>query len=62
MATATVTNIVKQIKKLSLMEKEELRSTLEPIFPQARPKATEEHFGKALRVAGLLSSPPRRAH
>lgn len=57
MATAAVTNIVKQIKKLSPAEQQELRT----ILSLARPKATEEDFRHALIAAGLLSSPSPEA-
>ena len=57
MATATVTSIVKQVKKLSATEKEELRTALAPVLPQTQPQATEADFRKALLAAGLLSSP-----
>jgi hypothetical protein len=57
MATAAVTHIVKQIKKLSPAEQEELRAALATLFPAMHPQATEEDFRRALRAAGLLASP-----
>jgi len=57
MATAAVTNIVKQIKKLSPAEQQELRT----ILSLAHPKATEGDFRRALITAGLLSSPSSEA-
>jgi len=57
MATATVTNIIKQIKKLSPADQQELQAALPTILPLARPQATEEDFRHALTAAGLLSSP-----
>lgn len=61
MATAIVMNIIKQIKKLSSEEKEELQSALVPVLPKLRLKATEEDFRKALTTAGLLASPAANA-
>ena len=61
MATAAVTNIVKQIKKLSPAEQQELRTALGTLLPLAHPKATEEDFRHALIAAGLLSSPSPEA-
>jgi len=57
MATAAVTNIIKQIKKLSPAEQQELQAALPTILPLARPHATEADFRRALTAAGLLSSP-----
>jgi len=61
MATAAVTNIVKQIKKLSPAEQQELRTALGTLLSLAHPKATEEDFRRALIAAGLLSSPSPEA-
>jgi hypothetical protein len=61
MATAAVTNIVKQIKKLSPAEQQELRTALGTLLPLARLQATEEDFRRALIAAGLLSSPAPEA-
>ena len=61
MATAAVTNIIKQIKKLSPAEQQELQAALPTILPLARPQATEEDFRRALTAAGLLSSPSLEA-
>ena len=57
MATAAVTNILKQIKKLSPADQQELQAALPTILPLARSHATEADFRHALTVAGLLSSP-----
>ena len=61
MATATVTNIIKQIKKLSPAEQRELQAALPTILPLAPPQATEADFRRALTAAGLLSSPSPEA-
>jgi len=61
MATAAVTNILEQIKKLSPAEQRELQAALPTILPLARPQATEEDFRRALTAAGLLSSPSPEA-
>lgn len=57
MSIDTVTDLVKQIKKLSPTDKEKVRSALGPVFPHVRPKATEEDFRKVLVAAGLLTAP-----
>jgi hypothetical protein len=57
MPTAAVTTIVKQIKKLSLPEQQELQQTLAKVFPSIHSKATERDFRRALIAVGLLSSP-----
>ena len=62
MATAAVTNIVKQIKKLSPSERQELRTILEALLAPA-PSLTEEEFHRRLAAQGRLSvsSPAARA-
>jgi hypothetical protein len=46
MATATVINIMKQIRKLSPSEKEELQNALGSVLRELRPKATELQWGR----------------
>ena len=61
MATAAVTNILEQIKKLSPADQQELQAALPTILPLARSHATEADFRRALTAAGLLSSPAPEA-
>ena len=56
MATATVTNIVKQIKKLSPSEQQELRAVLDSLLAPV-PSLTEEEFHQRLAAEGRLSVP-----
>jgi hypothetical protein len=60
MATATVTNIIKQIKKLSLSERQELRTILDSLLAPA-PSLTEEEFHRRLAAEGRLSMPSPEA-
>ena len=62
MATATVTNIVEQIKKLSLSERQELRAVLDSLLALV-PSLTAEEFHQRLATEGRLSilSPEARA-
>ena len=60
MATAAVTNIVKQIKKLSPSEQQELRAVLDSLLAPA-PSRTEEEFHQRLAAEGRLSVPPPAA-
>ena len=61
MPTAAMTTIVKQIKKLSLPEQQELQQTLAKLLPSTHSEATERDFRRALIAAGLLSSPASAA-
>ena len=56
MATAAVSNIVKQIKKLSPSEQQELRAVLSSLLSPA-PSLTEEEFHQRLAAEGWLSVP-----
>jgi hypothetical protein len=58
MATATVTNIIKQIKKLSLSEQQELRAVLDSLLA---PAPSEEDFHQRLAAEGRLSIPSSEA-
>ena len=60
MATATVTNIVKQIKKLSPSEQQELRAVLDSLLASV-PSLTEEEFHQRLATEGRLSVPSPEA-
>jgi hypothetical protein len=60
MATASVSNIVKQIKKLSQSEQQELRAALDSLFPLA-PSLTEERSHQRLAAEGRLSVPSSEA-
>lgn len=60
MTTAAVSNIVKQIKKLSRNEQQELRTVLDSFFPPA-PSLTEEKFHQRLAAQGRLSVPSPEA-
>ena len=60
MATLAVTNIVKQIKKLSPNEQQELRAALDSLLTSA-PSLTEEEFHQRLVAEGRLSVPPPEA-
>jgi len=60
MATATVTNIVKQIKKLSPTEQQELRTVLDSLLAPV-PSLTEEEFHQRLAAEGRLSVPSPEA-
>jgi hypothetical protein len=60
MATATVTNIVKQIKKLSPTEQRELRTVLDSLLAPV-PSLTEEEFHQRLAAEGRLSVPSPEA-
>jgi uncharacterized protein len=60
MATAAVSNIVKQIKKLSQSEQQELRAALDSLFSSAT-SLTEEKFHQRLVAEGRLSIPPPEA-
>jgi hypothetical protein len=60
MATAAVGNIVKQIKKLSPSEQQELRTALDFLFLPA-PSLTEEKFHQRLAAEGRLSVPSPEA-
>ena len=56
MTTAAVSNILKQIKKLSPSEQQELRAALDSLFLPA-PSLTEEKFHQRLAAEGRLSIP-----
>ena len=60
MATAAVSNIVKQIKKLSQSEQQELRAVLDSLFSSAN-SLTEEKLHQRLAAEGRLSVPPPEA-
>lgn len=60
MATVAVSNIVKQIKKLSRSEQQELRVALDSLFLPA-PSLTEEKFHQWLAAEGRLSVPSPEA-
>jgi hypothetical protein len=60
MATAAVTNIVKQIKKLSPSERQELRTILDALLVPT-PSLTEEEFHRRLAAQGRLSVPSPEA-
>jgi hypothetical protein len=56
MATAAVRHIVKQIKKLSPSDQQELRAALDSLFSPV-PSLTEEKFHQRLATKGRLSIP-----
>jgi len=56
MATPTVTTIVKQIKKLSPTEQQELRALLDSLLAPAAP-ITEEEFKRRLAAQGKITVP-----
>jgi hypothetical protein len=56
MATSAVTNIIKQIKKLSPSEQQELRAVLDSLLAPVSP-LTEEEFHQRLAAEGRLSIP-----
>ena len=60
MATAAVTNIVKQIQQLSFDEQRELRVVLDSLFTPAS-SLTEEEFHQRLAAEGRLSVPSSEA-
>ena len=60
MATAAVTKIIEQIKKLSPNERQELRAVLDSLLAPA-PSPTEEEFHQRLVAEGRLSIPPPEA-
>ncbi|MGH7965045.1 MAG: hypothetical protein ACRERD_25080 [Candidatus Binatia bacterium] len=60
MATTAVINIVKQIKKLSPSEQQELRAVLGSLLPPAS-SLTEEEFHQRLADEGRLSVPSPEA-
>jgi hypothetical protein len=60
MATAAVTYIVKQIKKLSPSEQQELRTVLDFLLASTT-SLPEEEFHQRLAAEGRLSIPPLEA-
>jgi hypothetical protein len=60
MATATMTNLIKQIKKLSLSEQQKLRAVLDSLLAPAT-SLTEEEFHQRLAAEGRLSIPSPEA-
>jgi hypothetical protein len=60
MATATMTNLIKQIKKLFLSEQQKLRAVLDSLLAPTS-SLTEEEFHQRLAAEGRLSIPSPEA-